>query len=123
MVMKMKKISILGTEYTILVKKYDEDEAFENRSIIGYCDEFAKQIVVGDAKTFPSWEKESEINVELCNTETLRHEIIHAFFNESGLKQCSNKSDGAWARNEEMVDWIAVQFPKILQAFKEADCL
>lgn len=30
------KINVLGAEYTISVKKYDEDEAFERRSIDGY---------------------------------------------------------------------------------------
>lgn len=28
-----------------------------------------------------------------------------------------------WAKNEEIVDWIALQFPKLLKAFKEADCI
>ena len=31
--------------------------------------------------------------------------------------------DNGWAANEEMVDWIAIQFPKILEAFKVADVL
>ena len=50
--------------------------------------------------------------------QVIRHEIIHAFVFESGLDTCSD-----WAKNEEMVDWIAIQFPKLLKAFKEADCL
>lgn len=32
------KINVLGTGYTVTVKKYGEDEAFERRSIDGYCD-------------------------------------------------------------------------------------
>ena len=39
------KVNILGTEYTVLVKKYDEEEAFERRSIDGYCDGYTKEIV------------------------------------------------------------------------------
>jgi hypothetical protein len=119
----MKKVNILGTEYTIEVKNYDEDEVFASKSIIGYSDDLAKKIVIADAKTFPNWEKEAETSIEACNKETLRHEIIHAFLHESGLKDCSIKWNGAWAKNEEMVDWIAIQFPKILQAFKETGCL
>ena len=49
---------------------------------------------------------------------TLRHEIVHAFLGESGLSANSNETD-AWARNEEMVDWIAIQGPKIWKAWKE----
>jgi len=30
---------------------------------------------------------------------------------------------GAWARHEEMVDWIAIQFPKIMKAFQEVGAL
>ncbi len=50
---------------------------------------------------------------------TLRHEIVHAFLGESGLSANSNESD-AWARNEEMVDWFALQGPKIYKAWQEA---
>lgn len=32
------KVNILGTDYEIVVKKYGDDEAFERRSIDGYCD-------------------------------------------------------------------------------------
>lgn len=51
----------------------------------------------------------------------LRHEIIHAFLYESGLWQDSYGSK-CWAQNEEMVDWFAIQEPKIHKAFKEAGC-
>ena len=44
-----------------------------------------------------------------------RHEIIHAYFHESGLK--------TYAENEELVDWMAWQFPKLLATFKEIDAL
>lgn len=51
----------------------------------------------------------------------IRHEIIHAFLYESGLWQNAYSSK-CWAQNEEMVDWMAIQFPKIQSAYKEADC-
>ena len=38
-------VNILGTEYTVTVKKYDEDEVFARLSIDGYCDSWTKQIV------------------------------------------------------------------------------
>ncbi len=57
-------------------------------------------------------------NLEVYDKQTLRHEIIHAFFAESGLH-----SDSDYAENEELVDWIAIQFPKMLKVFQEVDAL
>ena len=119
----MKKINILGTEYTVLVKKYDEDDAFKRRSICGYCDSFTKTIVLCDISTCEGWEHEPQETCKIAQNETLRHEITHAFLSESGLQDSCFACDGSWAKCEEMIDWIALQFPKMLQAFKEADCL
>ena len=113
-------INVLGTEYTITVKKYDEDEVFERRSIDGYCDGLTKQIVQCDMHTYKGWEHEPEATIKEAQKQTLRHEIVHAFFNESGLADSSLNLDGAWAKNEEMVDWIALQGPKIYKAWQEA---
>lgn len=117
------KVNVLGTEYTITVKKYTEEEAFERRSICGFCDGYTKEIVVCDMHTYKGWENEIEPTIIACHKETVRHEIVHAFFNESGLQECSLNYDGAWARNEEMVDWLALQIPKIYKAFEQAGCL
>ena len=51
----------------------------------------------------------------------LRHEIIHAFLLESGLQE--NFTHPEYGHDETFIDWIAVQFPKILKAFKAADAL
>lgn len=40
------------------------------------------------------------------------------FLFESGLDANSNGIE-AWASNEEMVDWIAIQMPKIVNAYEE----
>lgn len=50
---------------------------------------------------------------------TLRHEIIHAFLNESGLSDSASIPSGAWAKHEEMVDWFAIQTPKIFAVFMQ----
>lgn len=112
------QVNVLGTTYEIIVKRYDEDEAFEWRSIAGYCDGLKKEIVICDMHTYKGWEHEDEKSVEAFQKEVTRHEIVHAFFNESGLCDCSNEVGGAWARNEEMVDWIALQGVKIYNAWK-----
>lgn len=116
-------INILGTEYTITVKKYNEDEAFERRSIDGYCDWLIKKIVVCDKSTCKGWEHEPKDTISASEKKTLRHEIVHAFFDESGLGSSTFSVDGPWATNEEMVDWIALQGQKIYKAWQEAGAL
>lgn len=51
-----------------------------------------------------------------------RHEIMHAFLYESGLDGQSCNVD-CWAKNEEMIDWFALQSKKIFKAFKKAGAL
>ena len=55
--------------------------------------------------------------------ETLRHEIIHAFLNESGLRYDAKESFGPWTQNEEMIDWFAIQSPKIFKVYEELKLL
>lgn len=116
-------LNILGTPYTVTVKKYDEDEVFAERGIDGYCSFIDKQIVVCDLTTYKGYEKESKEYCEVGQRHTLRHEIVHAFFNESGLMESALVLNGSWARNEEMVDWFATQGQKIQMAWKEAGAL
>lgn len=47
----------------------------------------------------------------------LYHEIIHAFLFESGLH-----SNSEWAENEEMIDWFALQFDKIIDVARKGTC-
>ena len=110
----MKKINVLGTEYTIEITPKSEDKFLERCD--GYCDKTTKRIVV---------RAEDETN-ELDNYSVylktmLRHEIIHAFLFESGLH--NNFTHPEWGHDETMVDWFAVQFPKLMKAFEEADAL
>lgn len=117
------KINVLGTEYEIVYRGYKELRIFEEEGIEAYCDAIQKLIVVGKIKTFPGYETHTIDYCDKCEAELLRHEIVHAFLNESGLQVCSIVPKDGWARNEEMVDWIALQFPKLLEAMKAAGCL
>ena len=112
----------MGAEYTVAVKKYSEDETFKQYSASGYCSSSEKAIVLCDMGTYPDWDKETDVAKEGQMKETLWHEIVHAFLNESGLASNSSET-GAWARNEEMVDWFAIQGPKIYKAWQEAGAL
>lgn len=114
----MKKVNILGSQYTILWKKWDEEPLFEKRSWCGYQCSLRKEIIILDLMTVPEGEYDKD-EAEVMMKETLRHEIIHAFLDESGLKESALPSKSSWARNEEMVDWIALQFSKISKVFLE----
>ncbi|MBQ7792923.1 MAG: hypothetical protein IJ366_00555 [Clostridia bacterium] len=115
-------VNILGTEYKIIVKNYDEEEAFSKNSYSGFCNGYKKEIVLCDMHTFKGWENEDEETIVNCHKQDLRHEIVHAFFYESGLWD-NSCCGGAWAKNEEMVDWIALQGEKIYEAWKSCDAI
>lgn len=118
-----KKVNVLGTDYEIKVKKYEEDDYFKEKECGGYCGCLLKQIVICDMATYKGWEHEEQKNIDIQMKLMLRHEIVHAFFEESGLFNNSNDNIGAWARNEEMIDWIALQGGKIYKAWKEVDAI
>lgn len=117
--MESRKVNILGTEYKIFFGTADEYE--ELRAMDGYTDSSNHTIVVDDmSKT--SGEVGTKKDLESYKKSVVRHEIIHAFLSESGLATNSNQSE-AWAVNEEMVDWFAIQSPKIFKVFVELGIL
>ena len=117
------KIDILGTEYRIETHKVSEDSFMEEKGLAGYCEEENKLIVVADMSEEKYFVGMDEKAQETYRKKTLRHEIIHAFLNESGLSDSSNQFHGAWAKNEEMVDWLAIQAPKIYKTFQKLNII
>jgi len=105
------KINILGVEYDYNVTTEKQDIKLCDKN--GYCDSFAKIISI-----------ESDYNIDNPNAVgkhddfekyVKRHEIIHAFFHESGLI--------IYEENEMLTDWIAIQFENILKVFKEVGAI
>lgn len=119
----MQQINVLGTDYTIRRVDKGTDSFMEKMNYGGYCEMLKKEIVVLNMKTCPDWENEPEEVCKAKEKEILRHELIHAFLRESGLDWDSFTFDRAWARNEEMIDWLALQWPKLQKAFQEAGCI
>jgi hypothetical protein len=115
--MENRKINILGTEYRIEFRKEDEDTILKDCN--GYCDVTVKLIVV---LAEPNKECDCE-DFSFIQKKTLRHEIIHAFLTESGLFNNTYNVDAGWAKNEEMVDWFAIQSPKIFKVYSELGLL
>ena len=110
----MKTVNILGTEYTVV----ETDKETEKRlsDCDGFCDKSSKEIVI-----ITEYEESELSNWEWYRKQILRHEIIHAFFFESGLME--NFESKPYGIMETLVDWIAIQFPKILKAYEEVGVL
>lgn len=109
-------VDILGSEWTIQFR--DEDPAFEKAQ--GYAEPNEKIIIIENVKpTNPNEPLElTEYAQSIDQKRVLRHEILHAFLMESGLDANANAVEN-WATNEEMVDWFAIQSPKIFKVYKE----
>ena len=113
--MESKQISILGANYTLTVTNKADDSRL--KICDGLCDETVKELRV-DNYIDDVDDQTSKKNLAVQIQKNKRHEIIHAFLFESGLAENS-----IWAQNEEMVDFFAIQFPKLLETFKAADAL
>lgn len=116
--MNDRKVNILGTEYIIKERALAEDELLDSRD--GYTDWTTREIVV---RREQEWKEGTLKKIDSYIREVLRHEIVHAFFFESGLDASVNSVFGSWAKNEEMVDWFAIQGQKIYKAWQEAGAL
>lgn len=104
------KIEILGTAY--LIKRTDKKDDPKMINDDGYCDNTSKEIVV-----LKNLKEKDDVDCvkypEFYEKKIFRHEIIHAFFFESGLE--------GYSRNEVLVEWLATQIPKIQQVFKSLE--
>ena len=103
------KINILGTSYEIIRQTEEENQKLKDAN--GLCEIYSKKIVL---REIDEDDPNCYENIAAWKNKTFRHEIIHAFFAESGLR-----NNCAYAEDEELVDWIAIQFPKILQVFEK----
>ena len=104
-------ISVLGSPYSIEYKNEADDAALKGRD--GYCDTSVRRIVVD---TMAERDRYSKGDMMAYRRAVVRHEIIHAMLYEGGL-------DTGWAHNEEIVDWIAIQGPKLYKAWVEAGAM
>lgn len=104
--MAVKHVNILGSTWTI------RPEEMEDNNYDGLTDPSLQEIKI-------RLDNVNEVgNFEGMMKKQTRHEVIHAFLYESGL---SFNSD--WAVNEELVDWIAIQFPKIAEVYEKLGCM
>lgn len=107
-------LNILGSEWNVEYRNVDADSLLKEDD--GYTDPSVRLIVIANKR-----EDCSIQDYKYMQRENLRHEIVHAFLFESGLG--FNLEHNEFGHEETMIDWIAIQFPKILKVFKEAGCL
>ncbi len=114
---KIALVKVLGTEYEI-ISADPEHKDLHDSGHDGVCDYLTHKILISNLS---DWDETADRKAEYTR-EILRHEIIHAFLFESGLGYNTEKARH-WAMNEEMVDFFALQFPKIMKAMKKAGAL
>ena len=102
------QVNILGTNYIII----EDNDYLIASNADGECRPYAKQILIRNEnnmleKDLPVLQKMQRKN------EVLRHEIIHAFFYESGLDD--------YCIDEKLVTYLSIQFPKLQSIFEKLD--
>lgn len=104
-------VNVLGTDYKIRESDKVNDTTLETCD--GYCDTSVKTIVIDIFQQSPG----ALEDLDSYRKKVMRHELIHAFLHESGL------GGNSWAKDEEVVDWIALQFPKLQKAFEQCGAI
>ncbi len=95
------KIDVLGTEYDVIVKNENDYSGLIGAN--GLALVYEKEIYI-ESDLF----KNDESNHIDYTKKVILHELVHAFFHESGLQE--------YCEDEKLVNWIALQMPKIAKA-------
>lgn len=106
------KINILGTDYTIFTNVSEQEKTFMKDND-GVTDFTTKEIFIA---ILDDGNPMNMQNMRVYEDRTIRHEIVHAILFESGLDHNTK-----WARDEEIVDWIAIQTPKLFNIFEKLE--
>ena len=102
-------VDILGTRWAVV------SENFGNKDFDGLTDFTTRTIKVRNDNV------QEFDNFKELYKRTVRHEVLHAFMIESGLD--SNFNHPEYGYDETFVDWVAIQFPKILVAYSKLGVL
>lgn len=102
-------VNILGAEYRILI-----DEEMHRTERDGAKRRYLHEISLRPKSDMLDSEA-TDYERALRFNEVGRHEILHAFFDESGLE--------GYSEDEQLINWLAVQSPKIFKIFAELDLL
>lgn len=107
------KVNILGAEYEYGREARVDDPGLDEAD--GYCNCYSKKIVVVTDDGYRRESSDTDESMQALMAKVARHEVVHAFFAESGLRE--------YCDNEQLVDWIAWHFPDMLKAMQQIDAL
>ena len=107
------KVNILGQEYEIKKQSEIENPKLKARRANGLAELYSKELIISTEASVE--DEETYTNLAEYEKKVLRHEIVHAFFHEAGLND--------YCHDEQLVDWIALQIPKMYKAMNETDCI
>lgn len=93
-----KKINILGQDYAVKFRNTRTEPILKDAD--GECRWYPKEIVI-----------DNELEPNEHKYHVIKHEIIHAYFAESGLRR--------YREDEDIVDWIAWNISKIQKTIDE----
>ena len=116
--MKKYKVNVLGSIYSVEIAPYTKYPILFGKAL-GWCDFHAQKIVVLDMATVEL--VDDELNTQSPDKATdriFRHELVHAFFYESGMD-----TETGFARDEILVDFLAMQIPKMAKMFEKLSLL
>ena len=109
-------LNILGSEWTMRVRKSEDESCLKNAD--GVTDRSTKTMYIRADQDGVDNPLEDYTRYQ---KEVKRHEIIHAFLFESGLGNETYHPE--YGHDEQIVSWFAIQFPKLQKAFEQADAL
>jgi len=98
------KINILGQEYDLLILSEEEFPKLAKAEASGLAELYNKQLIINKDNSIE--DEQTYDNLKGFTDKVIRHEVIHAYFHESGLTNYCN--------DEQLVDWLALQIPKIV---------
>ena len=119
MTTKKEKVNILGEVWEVIEGTEAEFPGLKDND--GYTDSSVRRMVIDDM-TKTAGDPIAKADMDAYKRQVIRHEVVHAFLEESGLSSSSGGT-AHWAENEEMVDWIAIQAPKMCKAFVDLEIL
>lgn len=106
----MQKVKVLGTKYEIIDEATNDDFPLL-QNMDGFHDVTNKKIVIAGFAN----ELGADQDLQFVKKQVTRHELIHAFMSESGMEE--------WSQDEKLVNWFAIQSPKIFKVFQKLDIL
>lgn len=120
------KVKIKGTEYSIIIINDRRSQYMDKLSDAdGCCLGNMPTILIKCPELIFAYCDQSDTDTWRLSAvnrfnHTLRHEIVHAFFHESGLKVCAHTNQNKpYSQNEELVDWFAYNLPDIIKVLGE----